>query len=67
MRMIRRWATRVLRCTGFVLGLGVVAGVLGIGYATWRHGQVVILPPPSGGHAVVPAYEPGQVPEASAP
>jgi acyl dehydratase len=28
---------------------------------------VVILPPPSGGHARIPAYEPTQVPEASAP
>lgn len=28
---------------------------------------VVILPPATGGHAVIPDYDPGQVPEASAP
>jgi hypothetical protein len=28
---------------------------------------VVLLPPSSGGHAVIPDYDPSQVPEASAP
>lgn len=50
--MIRRWAKRVLRFAAFALGLGVLVGVLGIGYATWRHGQVVDLPPPTGPLAV---------------
>jgi hypothetical protein len=49
--MIRRWK-RVLRCAVFALGLGVMASVLGIGDATWRHDQVVILPPPTGPLAV---------------
>src|SRR5579864_6499922 len=50
--MIRRWAMRVLRVASFTLCLAVMAGVLGIGYAAWRHSQVVTLPPPTGPFAV---------------
>jgi acyl dehydratase len=44
-----------------------VSGVNQRGQTTCSATVVVILPPPGGGHAAIPAYEPGQVPEASTP
>jgi hypothetical protein len=44
-----------------------VSGVNQRGQTTCDARMVVILPPPGGGPAVVPDYDAGQVPEASAP
>jgi acyl dehydratase len=44
-----------------------VSGVNQRGETTCDGRVVVILPPPAGGHATVPDYDPAQVPEATAP